>query len=104
MPPGAVMLRFRSRQAWSGRLLHLSQTLTSESRYQRQARRIARRVLRQGPPEWRREYADWDFPPKPPHMRWKTYNRLDKLAQKYEDASAGDLMVRIAHIVSNRKT
>jgi hypothetical protein len=42
MPPGAVTPRFRSRQAWSGRLLYLSQTLTPECRYQEQARRIAR--------------------------------------------------------------
>jgi hypothetical protein len=103
MPPGAAKPRFRSRQAWSGPLLYLSQTLTPESRYQEQARRIAKRVLRDGPPEWRREYVDWEFPPKPPHMRWKTYNRLDELAQQYEDASAGDWMGRVARILARRK-
>jgi hypothetical protein len=60
-------------------------------------------VLREGPPEWRREYADWEFLLKPPHMRWKTYNRLDELAQQYEDASAGDWMRRIARILARCK-
>jgi hypothetical protein len=103
LPPGAATPRFRSRQAWSGRLLYLSQTLTPECRYYEQARRVAMRVLREGPPEWRQEYVDWDFPPKPPHMRWKTYNRLNELAQKYEDASAGDWMGRVARILARCK-
>jgi hypothetical protein len=95
-----VTPRFRSRQAWSCRLLYLSQRLTPECRYQEQARRIARWVLREAPPKWRQQYADWEFQPKPPHMRWKTYNRLDELAQRYEDASAGDWMARIAGILA----
>lgn len=34
-----------------------------------------------------REYADYEFPPKPPWMRWKTYNRLDDKAQAHEKAA-----------------
>ena len=36
---------------------------------------IAAKALRMGPPEWREKYSDWEFPPKPPWIRWKTYNR-----------------------------
>ncbi len=57
------------------------------SRYQRGAAKAAKKVLRKGPPEWREEYEDWDFPPKPKWMRWKTYNRLDEKAQAYEKAA-----------------
>ena len=38
------------------------------------------KVLKRGPPEWREEYTDWEFSPKPLWMRWKTYNRLDEKA------------------------
>ena len=57
------------------------------SRYQRGAAKAAKKVLRKGPPEWREEFEDWDFPPKPKWMRWKTYNRLDEKAQGYEQAA-----------------
>ena len=39
----------------------------------------------------REEYEDWDFPPKPKWMRWKTYNRLDEKAQAYEKAADDEL-------------
>jgi hypothetical protein len=34
-----------------------------------------------------KRYEDYDFPPKPKWMRWKTYNRVDEKAQAYEKAS-----------------
>jgi hypothetical protein len=51
------------------------------------AAQAAKRVLRKGPPEWQEEYSDWEFPPKPPWMRWKTYDRLDERAQEYAKAA-----------------
>jgi hypothetical protein len=99
MPTGAS--RFRSRQAFSCRLLYLSQTLAPESRYQEQARRIARRVFEAWPAAWRLENEEkWDFPPKPPWMRWKTYRRLDQRYEAYEEASAGNWIERIARILA----
>ena len=28
---------------------------------------------------------DWDFPPKPKWMRWRTYNRCDEQYDRYEE-------------------
>ena len=65
------------------------------SRYQQGAAKAAKRVLKEGPREWREEYQDWDFPPKPKWMRWKTYNRLDEKAQAYEQAADDTLLWRV---------
>jgi hypothetical protein len=86
-PPGGR--RFRSRQGFRCRLQYQSQRLSPMSRYQRGAVKVAKKVLRKGPPEWREEFEDWDFPPKPRWMRWKTYNSLDEKAQAYEKAADG---------------
>ena len=29
---------------------------------------------------------EWDLPPKPKWMRWRTYNRFEQKFDKYEDA------------------
>ena len=84
-PPGAK--RFRSRWGFRCRLQYQSQRLAPQFRYQHGATQAAKRVLNKGQPEWQEEYADWEFPPKPPWMRWKTYNRLDERAQAYEKAA-----------------
>jgi len=61
------------------------------SRYQHGPTQAAKKVLRKGPPKWQEEYSDWDFPPKPPWMRWKTCNRLDEKAQAYERSADAQL-------------
>jgi hypothetical protein len=61
------------------------------SRYPHGAAQAAKKVLRQGPPKWREEYSDWEFPPKPPWTGWKTYKRLDEKAQAYERAADAQL-------------
>jgi hypothetical protein len=65
----------------------ISQRLAPQFRYQHGATQVAKRVLRKGPPEWQEEYSDWQFPPKPPWMRWKTYNLFDERARAYEKAA-----------------
>src|SRR5262245_25966175 len=89
-PPGSR--RFRSRRGFRCRLQYRSQQLSPMSRYQHGAAKAAKRVLRKGPREWREEYEDWEFPPKPKWMRWKTYNRLDEKAQAYEQAADDELL------------
>ena len=89
----------------AGILLQTSLSLTDarapESRYQEQARRIARRVFEAWPVAWRLENEDkWDFPPKPPWMRWKNYRRLDQRYEAYEEASAGNWVDRVARILA----
>jgi hypothetical protein len=88
-PPGAK--RFRSRWGFRCRLQYRSQQLAPIHRYQHGATRAAKRVLEKGPREWREEYEDWDFPPKPKWMRWKTYYRMDEKAQAYEKAADDEL-------------
>jgi len=77
LPCGAYS--FRSRRAFSCRLLYASQREDGHSRLFARARRHGEKMLRRGPPEWQRQHGDWDFPPKPPRMHWKTYCRaLDR--------------------------
>ncbi len=73
LPPGAT--KFRSRRGFKSRLQYYSQKVDAPSRLMETGRGIARKVLRAGPPKWREKYREWDFPPKPPWMRWKTYNK-----------------------------
>ena len=84
-PPSAT--RFRSRQGFKVRLLYYSQTQDRATRLMETGRSIARRVLFRGKREWRENYRDWDFPPKPPWMRWKTYNRHFERWEWYEAES-----------------
>jgi hypothetical protein len=79
--------RFRSRWGFRCRLQYQCQKLAPQFRNQHGAAQVAKRVLRKGAREWQQEYADWEFPPKPKWMRWKTYNRLDEKALAYERAA-----------------
>jgi hypothetical protein len=85
LPPGAP--HFRSRHGFKVRLMYNSQKLDRSSRVMESARKLAAKVLRIGPPNWRQEHKDWDFPPKPPWMRWKTYNRYYASWEQYERLS-----------------
>lgn len=82
MPPGAT--HFRSRRGFRVRLLYSSQRCDRPSRLMETGRKLAARVLERGPRHWREEHKDWEFPPKPPWMRWKTYNRLYQRWERYE--------------------
>jgi hypothetical protein len=68
-------------------------------RYQHGAARAAKRVLREGPRAWQEKHEDWDFPPKPKWMRWKTYNRLDEKALAYEKAADDALLWRLRRLL-----
>src|SRR6188768_3824433 len=78
-PAGAV--RYRARAAW--RLIYRSQCLALAWRLQERSFKFRDRVLAAGSPEWRAEYGDWEFPPKPPRMRWSTYERLYEAFDHY---------------------
>src|SRR5262245_23687310 len=71
-PPGAV--RFRARAAW--RVTYRSQCLAPVWRLQERSFKFRDKVLAAGSSEWRKQYADREFPPKPPRMRWSTYDQL----------------------------
>jgi len=84
-PAGAIY--FRSRQAY--RMQYHSQCEDFGSRMISQMHRVSDKVLNQGPPDWREKYGNWEFPPKPPWMRWATYNR--HYDRRYELEEAVDL-------------
>ena len=89
LPPGST--RFRSRKGFRVRLQYLSQKYDKRTRLSETGRSIAAKMLRAGPAKWRDEHRDWDFPPKPPWMRWKTYNRQFARWESYEQQSDADL-------------
>jgi hypothetical protein len=84
-PPGAT--RFRSRHGFRVPLQYRSQCEDPTSRLIGQMHKVAYKILDAGTPEWRKKYRTWDFPPKPPGMHWRTYNRLQERWEYYETAS-----------------
>ena len=66
-PPGAT--RFCSRQAWGRRVAYASQFMTSTDRAWHGKAKIKSRLIADLDPD------EWDLPPKPKGMRWRTYNQ-----------------------------
>jgi LSD1 subclass zinc finger protein len=97
LPPGAT--RFRSRKGFRSRLAYRSQSGGRFDRWLRMRDRLKARVLRAGPADFREKYADWDFPPKPPWMRWATYNRLRERWDDLETKIDGYLSPFLARLV-----
>jgi hypothetical protein len=75
-PPGAK--RFCSRQAWRGQVAYGSQFNDATNRAHAGIARIKARLIGDLDPD------EWDLPPKPKRMRWKTYNRLVERFDEYE--------------------
>lgn len=96
LPVGAT--HFRSRWGFRCRLQYRSQRLAPIYRYHHGARQVAKRILKSGPPDWQREHADWELPPKPPWMRSATYNRLEKRVDDYDEASNAEFALRAGRI------
>jgi hypothetical protein len=77
MPPGAT--RFCSRQPWRKQVAYASQFESPPDRaYRGQAKIKSRRIGNCDP-------DDWDLPPKPRWMRWRTYNRHVQRFERYDD-------------------
>lgn len=72
-PYGATY--FRSRGGFRVRLQYRSQHCAPHDRVTEKGNCLAAKVLRAGDSKRREQYQDWAFPPKPPWMHWKTYNR-----------------------------
>lgn len=77
MPPGAR--QFACRQAWGRSVAYASQFETSIGRAHRGKDKIRLRLIGD------LEISEWDLPPKPKWMRWKTYNRAVAKFDHYED-------------------
>lgn len=75
-PPGAT--RFCSRQTWGRQVAYQSQFQDATGRAHLGQSRIKNRLIRNLDPD------EWDLPPKPKGMRWRTYNRYEEKYDQYE--------------------
>ena len=78
LPPGAQ--QFASKHAWPGKVAYSSQFMTAMDRARLGMERIKQRLIGDLDPE------EWDLPPKPKWMRWKTYYRLVEQFERYQAA------------------
>jgi hypothetical protein len=78
LPPGAR--HFASRHAWPGQVAYRSQFMSAMDRAYLGMERIKRRLIGDLDPQ------EWDLPPKPKWMRWRTYRRLVERFERYEAA------------------
>jgi len=89
MPPGAR--QFRSRHAWGRRkVAYRSQFLAVHDRGHTGQAKIMARLIGDLDPD------EWDLPPKPKWMRWRTYSRLVERYNVYEDMTYPDDSALIA--------
>jgi hypothetical protein len=77
-PPGAS--RFCSRQTWGRQVAYASQFLDRDSRAHHGQSKINSRLYSIG----QFDPDDWNFPPKPKWMRWKTYRRYEERFDRHE--------------------
>ena len=77
-PSGAT--RFCSRQTWGRQVAYQSQFNDATNRAHAGQGRIKARLCSIGG----LDPDDWDFPPKPKWMRWRTYDRLEARYDNYE--------------------
>lgn len=78
-PPGARS--FASRQSWGRQVAYLSQFSTWADRAHQGKERIKRRLCSIGA----FDPDEWEFPPKPKWMRWRTYRRAKDQFDAYEE-------------------
>jgi hypothetical protein len=76
MPPGAT--HFRCRQGWGRAVAYASQFLDPDNRAHRGKAKIKARLIADLDPD------EWELPPKPKWMRWRTYNRYVERFDNYE--------------------
>jgi hypothetical protein len=81
-PPGAK--EFRSRQAWGRKVAYRTQFLSVYDRGHAGKAKIKARLIGDLDPD------DWELPPKPKWMRWRTYNRLVERFDAYDDMTYPD--------------
>ena len=93
-PPGAQS--FASRQKWGRQVAYSSQFLDRIDRAHRGQAKIKSRLRLMGG----FDQDEWDFPPKPKWMRWRTYNRAEEKFNHYEsilDEGIVELVARLGH-------
>jgi hypothetical protein len=92
MPPGAD--RFCSRQTWGRRVVaYRSQFLGADDRAHAGQAKIKSRLIGDSDPD------EWDVPPKPKWMRWRTYNRYVERYDAYDDILDQGIVPLIAKLM-----
>jgi hypothetical protein len=76
-PPGQRF--FAGRKSWGNRVAYLSQYYGPGARAHYMAIKLCDRIGGPG------ASVEWDVPPKPKGMRWRTYERLSNRCEKYCD-------------------
>ncbi|MDX3968133.1 MAG: hypothetical protein QHD01_16240 [Bradyrhizobium sp.] len=76
-PPGAS--RFCSRQTWGRQVAYHSQFQDPNGRAHLGKERVKSRLIAGLDPD------EWDLPPKPKWMRWRTYQRYERIFDHYEN-------------------
>ena len=90
-PPGAT--RFCCRQAWGRRVAYASQFLDPDNRAHRGKAIIKANLISDLDPD------EWELPPKPKWMRWRTYNRLEEKFDGYEEVLDRGISELMAHLL-----
>jgi hypothetical protein len=90
MPPGAS--KFCSRQAWGRQVAYRSQFQGASDRAYLGKERIKARLIGDLNPE------DWELPPKPKWMRWKTYNGYEEKFDSYDEILDRSLFAKIGKL------
>jgi len=93
MPPGARS--FRSRQAWGRQVAYVSQFVCSSDRIWRAKAKINSRLCAIG----RLDPDEWEFPPKPKWMRWRTYRRYEDRFDRLEERLDAELCIAAARFL-----
>jgi hypothetical protein len=97
LPPGAHS--FACRQRWGRQVAYVSQCIGRDDRAHRGQAKIRSRLCRAGgfnPDEW-------ELPPKPKWMRWRTYNRAVERFERYEsmlDEDVPKLLARLGRLLA----
>jgi hypothetical protein len=81
-PPGAK--EFCTRHAWGRQVAYRSQFQSIYDRGHAGKAKIKARLIGDLDPD------DWELPPKPKWMRWRTYNRLAERFEAYDDMTYPD--------------
>jgi hypothetical protein len=91
LPRGAQ--QFASRHAWPGRVAYSSQFMTPMDRAHLGKERIKRRLIGE------LDLEQWDLPPKPKWMRWRTYHRYIERFDRYESMLDAGVLSRATKLL-----
>jgi hypothetical protein len=92
-PSGAAY--FASRHAWGRRAAYASQFLDPVGRAWRTKAKVKARLLGDADPD------EWDLPPKPKRMRWRTYERWEAKFDQAEEALDLQLCMAAARLLKH---